>query len=294
MFHPQSYLATTELINRVLREAFGEPKASLCNALITFSFDLFHGKNPEFQPCDTAFHDFDHTMQATAAVADLLAAHRQKPVIATLKQRDWELTIAAAILHDTGYLKRRNDVGGSGAKYSAIHVGRSCFHAWDLLPPFGFTHDELRQIQNAICATAISVSMEELPFRDPREWLIGALVATGDMLGQMAAEDYPERLAGLYLEFREATVFSRLQNAGFALHKNLLDLLEGTEKFYHGYVTRMLDQEWKGVYRILDDGHGHNRYIDRIRTNISRVNLMACSLASGSREVVARKFLFDQ
>jgi len=293
MFHPQSYLATTELIHRVLREAFGETKASLCNGLVAFSFDLFHGKNPEFQPCDTAFHDFEHTMQATAAVADLLAAHRQNPVITSLKHRDWELAIAAAILHDTGYLKRRDDIGGSGAKYSAIHVGRSCFHAWDLLPPFGFTHDELRQIQNAICATAISVSMEELPFRDSREWLIGALVATGDMLGQMAAEDYPERLAGLYLEFREATVFSRLQKAGFALHKNLLDLLEGTEKFYNGYVTRMLDQEWKGVYRILDDRHGNNCYIDRIRSNISRVNRMAFSLASGSREMVSRKFVVD-
>jgi hypothetical protein len=114
------------------------------------------------------------------------------------------------------------------------------------------------------------------------------------MLGQMAAEDYPERLAGLYLEFREATVFSRLQNAGFALHKNLLDLLEGTQKFYTGYVTHMLDQEWKGVYRILDDQQGNNRYIDRIRTNIARVNLMACSLASGSREAVAHRFLVDQ
>ena len=294
MFHPQSYLAATELIHRVLREAFGESKTTLANALIAFAFDLFHGKNPEFQPCDTAFHDFDHTMEATAAVAELLAAHRQNPVIAPLKQRDWELAIAAGILHDTGYLKRRNDPIGSGAKYSAIHVGRSCFHAWDLLPAFGFNRDELRQIQNAICATAISVSMEDLPFRDSREWLIGAMVATGDMLGQMAAEDYPERLAGLYLEFREATVFSRLQKASFAIHKNLLDLLAGTEKFYTGYVTRMLDQEWKGVYRILDDGHGRNRYIDRIRTNISRVNLMANSLASGCREaVVARKFLID-
>ncbi len=293
MFHPTSYLATTELIDRVLGEAFGGTKTSLCNGLITFSFELFHGKNPEFQPCDTAFHDFDHTMQATAAVADLLAAHWQNSVIATLKQRDWELAIAAAILHDSGYLKRRNDFDGSGAKYSAIHVGRSCFHAWDLLPPFGFTRDELRQIQNAICATAISVSMAELPFRDPREWLIGALVATGDMLGQMAAEDYPERLAGLYLEFREATVFSRLQKASFAVHKNLLDLLQGTEKFFNGYVTRMLDHEWKGVYRILEDRQGKNRYIDRIRTNISRVNLMACSLAAGHREVVARRFLVD-
>ena len=232
-------------------------------------------------------------MQATAAVADLLAAHRQNSAIATLRQRDWELAIAAAILHDTGYLKPRDDNNGSGAKYSAIHVGRSCFHAWDLLPPFGFTPDELRQIQNAICATAIAVRMEELPFREPREWLIGALVATGDMLGQMAAEDYPERLAGLYLEFREATVFSRLQKASFAVHKNLLDLLQGTERFYTGYVTRMLDQEWKGIYRIMDDPHGRNRYIDRIRLNISRVNLMACSLASGHREVVARRFLLD-
>ena len=293
MFHPQSYLAATELIDRVSREAFGATKSQLCSALINFSFELFHGKHPQFQPCDTAFHDFDHTMQATSAVADLLAAHRQNSVLAPLQQRDWEIAIAAAILHDSGYLKRRNDLAGSGAKYSAIHVGRSCFHAWDLLPPFGFTQDELRQIQNAICATAISVSMEEIPFRDSREWLIGALVASGDMLGQMAAEDYPERLAGLYLEFREATVFSRLQNAGFALHKNLLDLLQGTEKFYNSYVTRMLDHEWKGIYRILDDPQGENRYIERIRTNISRVNLMARSLASGCREVVARKFMID-
>lgn len=293
MFHPQSYLAASELIDRVLRDTFGETKATLGNALVTFAFDLFHGKIAEFQPCDTAFHDFEHTMQATSAVVDLLDAHRQNSVIAALKQRDWELAIAAAILHDSGYLKRRNDIDGSGAKYSAIHVGRSCLHAWDLLPRFGFTPEELRQIQNAICATAVSVSMEEIPFREPREWLIGALVATGDMLGQMAAEDYPERLAGLYLEFREATVFSRLQKASFAAHKNLLDLMEGTEKFYNGYVSRMLDQEWKGVYRILDDREGKNRYIDRIRTNISRVNLMACSLASGNREVVARKFLID-
>src|ERR1700738_1638753 len=116
MFHPQSYLATTELTNRVLREAFGEAQTNLCNGLITFSFDLFHGKIPQFQPCDTAFHDFDHTMQATSAVADLLAAHRQNSFLAPLQQRDWEIAIAAAILHDSGYLKRRNDVTGSGAK----------------------------------------------------------------------------------------------------------------------------------------------------------------------------------
>jgi hypothetical protein len=288
MFHPQSYLSTTELINRVLREAFGDVHSALCNDLIKFSLELFHGNTPLFQACDTAFHDFDHTMQATAAVADLLEAHRHNPVLAALTQRDWELAIAAIVFHDTGYLKRRGDVAGSGAKYSSIHVGRSCFHAWDLLPGFGFTNDDLRKIQNAICATGLYVRMEQIPFRDPREWLIGAIIATGDMLGQMAAEDYPERLAGLYLEFREATAFSRLDETGIAMYRSLLDLLNGTEKFYHGYVTTMLEQEWKGVYRVLDDFHGNNRYIERIRKNLARIKLMASSLATSRQKSFAR------
>jgi len=283
MFHPQSFDTTVELADRTIRDVFGESAPHLTRGLITFAFELFHGGNPRFLPCDTAFHDFDHTMQATAAVVDLLAAHRKNPVIAVLSERDWEIAAASVILHDTGYLKQRDDPRGSGAKYSAIHVGRSCFFAWDLLPAFGFNRDELRQIQNAICATAISVNMDELPFREPREWLIGAMVGTGDMLGQMAAEDYPERLAGLYLEFREGTRFSRFEKTSFAVYKNLLDLLEGTERFFNGYVMRMLEKEWRSVYRVLDDRRGNNQYIERIRANISRVNLMARSLSSSKR-----------
>jgi hypothetical protein len=279
MFHPQSFHTTAELADHIVRDVFGEPASDLARRLIIFAFDLFHGGNPGFLPCDTAFHDFDHTMQATAAVVELLAAHQKNPVIAALNERDWQIAVASVILHDTGYLKHRNDPGGSGAKYSAIHVGRSCFFAWDLLPAFGFNRDELRQIQNAICATAVSVNMDELPFREPREWLIGALVGTGDMLGQMAAEDYPERLAGLYLEFREGTQFSRFEKTSFAGYKNLLDLLRGTERFFNGYVMHMLNDEWRSVYRVLDDRRGNNHYIERIRANISRVNLMARSLA---------------
>jgi hypothetical protein len=280
MFHPQSFHTTTELANRIIRGVFGEQASNLTDRLIIFAFDLFHGGHPRFLPCDTAFHDFDHTMQATAAVVELLAAHRKNPMIAPLNERDWQIAVASAILHDAGYLKHRNDPDGSGAKYSAIHVGRSCFFAWDLLPAFGFDRDELRQIQNAICATAISVNMNELPFREPREWLIGALTGTGDMLGQMAAEDYPERLAGLYLEFREGTQFSRFNKTSFPVYKNLLDLLQGTERFFSGYVMHMLNVEWRGVYRVLDDLRGENPYIERIRTNVSRVRSMARSLGN--------------
>ncbi len=56
---------------------------------------------------------------------------------------------------------------------------------------------------------------------------------------------------------------------------------------------RMLEQEWKGVYKILNDGNGKNSYVERIRSNISRVNLMARSLNSSCRAVVARESLVD-
>ncbi len=280
MLPPRSYHAIKELCGRYLDGLFDCPKPLLIDTLIDLAADLFAGKLADLQPCDTAFHDLDHTFEATKAVLDLLAGHKRKKI--HLSARDWELASAAIIFHDTGYLKRRFDTQGSGAKYSATHVGRSCLLAWDLLPALGFNRDELRQIQNAICATSTTAVMSQLPFHDSREWLISAIVASGDVLGQMAAEDYPERLPALYLEFWEAGKFSKYKKASFAVYPSLLDLLEGTEKFYHNYVIRMLEREWRGIYHVLEDDCGVNPYIERMRLNVRRVSIMAKSL-TGTR-----------
>jgi hypothetical protein len=252
-----------------------KPLSALGRKLIEFAFRLFDGRIEGYQACDAAFHDFDHTLQATIAVLDLLEAHEEKEIIPKLSDRDWEIALAAVLFHDSGYLKKSGDYEGSGAKYTTIHVGRGCLLAWDLLPQFGFQPGELRQIQYAICATSATTEMARIGFRDQREWLVGALVGTGDMLGQMAADDYPERLASLYLEFREASKFSRFQETRFTVYRNLLDLLQGTEKFFSGYVIGMLEGEWHGLYSLLTDHNGHNRYLERIRANINRVNSMA-------------------
>ncbi len=270
MFHPRSYYLT---LNSVRSFCVGERArlAEIACRLVDFTFDLFHGANSELEPCDTAFHDFDHTMQATEVVVRLLGAHDQLLTETRFSDREWEVTIASILLHDAGYLKRRNDLEGSGAKHTSIHVGRSCFLAWDLLPSFGFSSGELLLVQRAICATAIGAKMSQIGFRSRSEWLIGALVATGDMLGQMAADDYPERLPALYLELREAALFSHLEQSGPAACQSLLELLSGTEKFYSEYVLKTLDNEWGGVYRWLEIGDGSNPYLRRIQRNVDRV-----------------------
>jgi hypothetical protein len=173
-------------------------------------------------------------------------------------------------------LKCRDDREGSGAKHTSIHVGRSCFLAWDLLPAFGFTRDEIRVVQQAICATAVGAKMKQIGFRSRVEWMIGSLVATADLLGQMAAEDYPERLPALYLELREAALFSRLGKK--MAHPSLLELLSGTEKFFSDYVVRTLNEEWEGTHRWLDAEDGSNPYLDRIHRNVGRAVAMGKAL----------------
>jgi hypothetical protein len=281
MFHPQGFFETRGRSQRLFQHAPVET-AHAADALLEFVTNLFQGHVDGFLPCDAAFHDFDHTLEATRVVLDLLAAHRENPQFTPLRESDWLLVFAAILFHDTGYLKRTGDCDGSGAKYSAIHVGRSCFLAWDLLPDFGFTPDELRQVQNAICATAVTARMDQLPFRNLREWLMAAIVVTGDMLGQMAAPDYPERLPGLYLEFREAGAFSHFRNSSFGAYQSLLDLLAGTEAFFYRHVLPTLETELRGVYRLLTDQSGCNVYLDHMRLNVARVSSMAKLLADGN------------
>ena len=277
MFYPRSYHLTTETVRSV---CFGkrERLAATTRRLIDFTFGLFHGASPEFEPCDTAFHDFDHTMQATEVVLRLLGAHDRVLTEARFNDRQWEIALVSILLHDGGYLKCRNDNEGSGAKHTSIHVGRSCFLAWDILPDFGFEKDEIRVVQHAICATAIGAKMNRIGFRSQSEWLIGAVVATGDMLGQMAADDYPERLPALYLELREAALFSRLKKHGSIAYESLLELLSGTEKFYSDYVIKTLDGEWGGVYRWLETENGSNPYLERIHRNVHRATAMGQTL----------------
>jgi hypothetical protein len=271
MFHPRSYYLTIETVRSI---CIGEREnlAEAACRFIDFTFGLFHGNRSEFGPCDTAFHDFDHTMEGTEAVLQLLAAHDRLSGEIRFSDRQWEIALMSILLHDSGFLKSRDDREGSGAKFTSIHVGRSCFLAWDLLPEFGFSRDEIRVVQQAICATALGAKMKQIGFRSRTEWLIGALVATGDLLGQMAAEDYPERLPGLYLELCEAAVFSRLGKS-FA-HQGLLELLSGTEKFFSDYVVKTLNEEWGGTHRWLEAEDGSNPYLDRIRRNVGRAVAM--------------------
>ena len=209
----------------------GEP-GTFVAAVFRRVADLFAGRDPAFQACDTAFHNLTHTCEATIATARILDGHIASRHAPLLRARDFDLAIAATLLHDTGLLKTRGDAGGTGAKYTLVHVARSAEVAAKLLPPLGVSAGELRVVQLAIHATEVHGQAAKLAFRTARERLLGCAVGTGDMLAQLAAPDYPERLPLLFREFTEAVAHDPARAGWLAAYRTPEDLLRQTRKFF--------------------------------------------------------------
>ena len=72
-----------------------------------------------------------------------------------------ELGLLAILTHDTGYLKKRGDVGGTGAKYTLIHVDRSIEFAGELMLGHDFAVEEILAVQNMIRCTGVNVKLQK-------------------------------------------------------------------------------------------------------------------------------------
>src|SRR5512146_2702136 len=124
-------------------EAFGEVRRTLAGILPGSDLDrlyrvfrdvrrLFEGRYPGYRGCNTRYHDFEHTTDTLLAMARLVrgAAVEGRSIDA----RAAHVGLAAALLHDTGYIQRTGDRGGTGAKYTASHIRRSIDFAREYLP----------------------------------------------------------------------------------------------------------------------------------------------------------------
>src|SRR3954470_5861302 len=88
---------------------------------------MYTGRYPDYGPCDTEYHDIQHVLDVTLAMARLMDGYQR-----SLSNGHERLTRAlfivgalAALFHDFGYLRKRNDRRHRyGAEYTLIHVSR--------------------------------------------------------------------------------------------------------------------------------------------------------------------------
>jgi hypothetical protein len=244
--------------------------------------ECFRGEYQDYQAVDAPYHDLEHTLQGTLCMARLLLGRHHAGAEPRLDQRHVELSLLAILLHDTGYLKRRDDTEGTGAKYTVTHVDRSARFAAALLAEKGFSPADCSAVQNMIHCTGVDATLSGITFNSEQERVAGHALGTADLLGQMAAEDYPDKLPVLYLEFAEAAHYSKNKTHFVAMYSSADDLMRKTPDFWENFVQVKLAREFGGLFKFLSEPYpdGPNYYLDRIEANMERVRQLISSTAS--------------
>jgi hypothetical protein len=238
-----------------------------------WTIECFTGNYEDYQAIDARYHDFEHTLQGTLCMARLLRGRHFAGAQPQLTQRMFQLGLMAMLLHDTGYLKKRDDIEGTGAKYTIIHVSRSAEFAGRLLAEKGLNAVDILAVQNMIRCTGIDSALSVIPFQSEMEKTVGHALGTADLLGQMAAEDYVDKLPILYAEFAEAARHTKGKTNFVGMFSSASDLIQKTPMFWETYVQLKLNRDFGGLYRFLNDPYpyGANVYLERIAANMEQL-----------------------
>ncbi|EEF58541.1 hypothetical protein [Pedosphaera parvula] len=253
---------------------FPQGDALFVPQVFNWASDCFAGRIAGYQPIDACYHDFEHTLQGTLCFARLLNGHFKAGIHPAITERMLQLGLIGILFHDTGYLKKQGDNDGTGAKYTATHVDRSmALVELFLEQKKGFAPEEIKAVKHMISCTGINAVIGQIPFQSEAEKLIGLALGTADLLGQMAAEDYVDKLPVLYTEFAEATVFSAGRSVMVGTFCSAEDLMQKTPVFWGKYVQPRLNTDFEAVFRFLNHPYpaGTNYYLEKIEANMVRL-----------------------
>jgi hypothetical protein len=226
--NPRAILAETK---NIFLEFYPETAFNRIESAFENILRLFNGEYRDFMACNTEYHDLNHTLDVFLASARLLDGRN-------LSGNPFSLRLAsellqAALLHDTGYIQKKDDTSGTGAKYTVNHVERGIDFAATHMADFGIEPSEFNTIKTLIACTGLRNRWEDFTFTDSDEMIAGTIIATADLLGQMSDRAYLEKLLFLYYEFREA---------GIEGYNTEFDILRKTLDFYEITQTRLADE----------------------------------------------------
>ncbi len=254
-------------------EMFPQGDREFIPMIFQWAVAWFGGKYLDYQAIDAHYHDLEHTLQGVLCMARLLRGRQAQGQEPKLTQRMFELGMLAILMHDTGYLKKRGDNEGTGAKYTLTHVDRSIAFAGELMLSRDFLVEETLAVQNMIRCTGVNVKLEAIRFQSELERIVGFSLGTADLLGQMAAGDYVDKLPVLYLEFAEAAHYNAGKMKAGGFFSSADDLKQKTPLFWEKYVQSKIDREFLGLYRFLNEPYpdGPNPYVEKIVANVARI-----------------------
>ena len=254
----------------------GAPYDKLWLAFYDFE-RLFTGHFPGYLGCDTTYHDVQHTLDMTLALARLIAGYEQSVDPADrLGAERARMAIITSLFHDSGYIRHaeRDRDFDNGAELTLQHVSRSADFLRRYLPDIGLAKDAAIASM-VVHFTGYELDLDNIELDDPRDSICGHLLGTADLIAQMADRCYLEKCRDrLYKEFVLGGIAVENARPGMftVRYESGEDLLKKTPEFYQHVLSTRLQKKFNRAYRYIEVLYdGQNPYVDAIRINMQHL-----------------------
>ena len=234
---------------------------------------LYGGNYPGYRACDTGYHDMQHVMDVTLAMARLMDGYeRSRDTTPAFGVKFFQLGIIAALFHDMGYLRKTDDdIAPNGAFYTLNHVSRGAAFLRLYLPSLGLA-EHADSIAELIHFTGFEKRVAEILIADPLLRLLGSMLGSADIIAQMSDRCYLEKCRDrLYPEFLAGGIAEKNDTGGNRkiVYSSGEDLVHKTPVFFATAVDR-LESDLGGAYNYAASHFGgFNLYIHAASKNVS-------------------------
>ena len=259
-------------VHTILNSSYSNYNISALNEAFDDCESLFEGDYAGYLPCDTLYHDKQHTMDMTLALCRLINGHERS--VAKEERIGPERAIVAlitALYHDSGYMRHKSDHQHfNGAEYTSTHVTRSA----DFLKRYLHKINMGQYIQfaaNMVHYTGYEIAPQDLRLPDEKWHLLGYMLGTADLIAQMSDRCYLEKCRDrLYPEFVLGGLSVRVDSDGHekVLYNSGEDLLRRTPAFYENEAENRLNKLFNSVYTYeIAHFDGQRHYINGLGKN---------------------------
>jgi hypothetical protein len=270
-------VSSTAAVTAAVRELFtaAYPGESFDRVATSFeAFDkLFTGRMPGYHGVDTVYHDRQHSLDMTLAMARLLVGYERS--VETRMRFGAEravMGLVTSLFHDAGYIREFGDrEHRNGAEFTLDHVTRGARFLARFLPTIGM--ESWVPISTRIVHfTGYEIKLDQIQLADARDRKLGHLLGTADLIAQMADRCYLEKCRDrLYPEFVLGGVAAAAGTDGAlqVRYSSGLDLLRQTPEFVRETRLRRLEGEFEHAYRYVEPLFGgKNPYLEAIDRNL--------------------------
>jgi len=265
-----------EAVCTIFRSAFAQFNESTLKQAFDDCERLFEGGYSTYLPCDTLYHDKQHSMDMTLALARLINGHERSVAKSErLGANRAVIAIITALYHDSGYMRHEHDHQHfNGAEYTPIHVSRSAEFLKRYMHKVNL--GEYAQLAaKMVHFTGYEIAIENIQMPDKKWQILGQMLGTADLIAQMSDRCYLEKCRDrLYPEFvlGGLTVDIDEQGNETIIYSSGEDLLIKTPAFYATEVEDRLNNKFDKVYNYeIAHFDGERHYINGLGQNQARL-----------------------